>query len=177
MVSICWQGVVPVPALPSLSQARVLKVSCYDQLPHNCTWRSLWHQRFGHPRAAVLTRLSSGPMVRGLNVSVNPCSQCPSVCDSCVREKQAQPHLPGRSERAKQPLERLHVDAVGPLPVSALDGCRYFLMVVDECTHYCDAVPIRSKSEISGQLKRVILTWQRQAQNVVRYRAIEERCC
>jgi Integrase core domain/GAG-pre-integrase domain len=163
------EGLVPDPAMPSLSQARAFKVSCSDQLPHNCTWRNLWHQRLGHPGAANFTRLSSGTMVRGLNVPLHPCSQCPTVCDNCVRGKQAHPHLPGRSQRAKQPLERLHVDTVGPLPVTALEGCRYFITVVDEFTHYCAALPIRSKSNIPGQLKRVILTWQRQAQHVVRY--------
>jgi hypothetical protein len=30
-------GVVPIPAMPSLNVARAFKVSCSDQLPHNCT--------------------------------------------------------------------------------------------------------------------------------------------
>jgi hypothetical protein len=107
----------------------------------------------------VISRLSDSHMVEGLKVSLRSCPDCPPFCDSCVRGNQAQPHMPTRQERAERPLQRVHADTVGTLPVTALDGCRYFLTVVDEAFGYCAAVPVKTKAEKPGKFKRLLVRW------------------
>ena len=103
-----------------------------SQLPHNCKLRTLWHAKLGHPSSAVMSRFSKEPLVTGLPVSLIPCSKCPPVCEACIQGKQTRPPFGQSSRPAQTVLERIHVDTVGELPVTAVTGEKYWVTVVDE---------------------------------------------
>ena len=134
------------------------------QLPHNCKLRTLWHARLGHKDAsAVMSRLSKEPLVTGLPVSLIPCSECPPVCEACIQGKQTRPPFGQSSRPAQTVLERIHVDTVGELPVTAVTGEKYWVTVVDEYTHYVAAIPVKTKAEIPRRLKDLLLFWENQS--------------
>ena len=59
------------------------------------------------------------------------------ICEACEIGKQIR-----ASHKAKfmvsttRPLELLHMDLIGPVPVQSLGGCSYTLVVVDDFSRY-----------------------------------------
>ncbi|CAI7834999.1 unnamed protein product [Closterium sp. NIES-53] len=117
----------------------------------------LWHHRLGHPS---LLRLHS--MHYHLLVSVLPRSLPP------LPRSLAPPWLPcvkGRQRTAPRssfplttvPLQTLHMDVWGPAPVHGTDQEHYFLLVVDDYTHYTVVFPLRNKAAVRG----VLIPWIR----------------
>ena len=129
---------------------------------HDCTLRRLWHERLGHPGKTASERLDREGLCTGIPVSLLPCTQCDTHCDSCVRGKQSKPPFPESSNKPDRILHRIHADTVGELPVSGMGGERYFLTVVDECSGYCEVVPVQHKSSVAQELINVIERWERQ---------------
>lgn len=129
---------------------------------HDCKLRKLWHDRLGHPGKTASERLDREALCRGIPVSLIPCSQCDTHCDSCVRGKQARPPFPESNSSPTRILHRIHADTVGELPTSGMGGERYFLTVVDEFSSYCEVIPVQHKSSIAHELIAVIERWERQ---------------
>ena len=58
-------------------------------------------------------------------------------CKSCVEGKlHKTPFLSGGRKQAEVPLGLVHSDVCGPLSAESLSGVRYFLIFVDDKTHY-----------------------------------------
>jgi hypothetical protein len=51
------------------------------------------------------------------------------------------------SHRAETPLELVHSDVCGPLPVTSIDGYRYYCIFVDDATRFTEIALLKSKSE------------------------------
>jgi hypothetical protein len=58
------------------------------KIKHDCKLRKLWHARLGHPGKTASERIERENLCTGIPVSLLPCSQCDTHCDSCVRGKQ-----------------------------------------------------------------------------------------
>lgn len=123
----------------------------------------LWHQRLGHVSWDNLSKLVKGGLVRGVSVPprhFNVASKC--TCDVCVMAKHRRAPFHSRPDRAEEPLKVVHSDVCGPYPVVSLGGGKYVLTVLDECTEYAATIIMRSKEEVSGHLKSVLLRWEKQ---------------
>ncbi|KAG3194799.1 hypothetical protein PC128_g9037 [Phytophthora cactorum] len=67
-------------------------------------------------------------------------------CLSCTYAKSHRNPFNKRNvERAKFPLEKVHTDMAGPLQVSTLSGCKYFLTFIDDFTGYTFIYIIKRK--------------------------------
>ncbi|CAI7908525.1 unnamed protein product, partial [Closterium sp. NIES-54] len=64
------------------------------------------------------------------------------------------------------PLQNLHMDNWGPASVGGTDQERYFLLVVDDYTHYTTVFPLRCKADVSG----VLIPWIRATHRQLRER-------
>jgi hypothetical protein len=103
----------------------------------------LWHRRFAHMGYSNLSKVVS--MVDGFVVPPAVfAAQAATVCEPCVAAKQhCVPH-PSTSTVSTQPLQLLHTDLCRPMPVTALDGCKYFVTVLDgllQAGRCCASVP------------------------------------
>ncbi|CAI7809483.1 unnamed protein product [Closterium sp. NIES-53] len=77
-------------------------------------------------------------------------------CLPCVEGRQrAAPHS-SSFPPTTAPLQTLHMDVWGPARVRGQDRERYFLLVVDDYTHYTTVFPLRSKGEQNGIAERRI---------------------
>ncbi|CAI7913919.1 unnamed protein product, partial [Closterium sp. NIES-54] len=115
----------------------------------------LWHHRLGHPS---LPRMHSSLLVSGLPRSLPPLprSLAPS-CLPCVKGWQrAAPHSSSFPPTIA-PLQTLHMDVWGPARISGQDQERYFLLVVDDYTHYTTVFPLQSKADV----RSVLIPWIR----------------
>ncbi|KAI7952479.1 hypothetical protein MJO29_008110 [Puccinia striiformis f. sp. tritici] len=57
---------------------------------------------------------------------------------------------------ASKPFEEIHLDVVGPISPSSREGHKYFLTVVDSCTRFCSAIPIKRKSDVPATISQAV---------------------
>ena len=55
--------------------------------------------------------------------------------------------------RATKPLELIHSDLHGPLPVQAKNGSKYWVTFIDDATRFWSVVSIRQKSDTFAAFK------------------------
>lgn len=103
----------------------------------------LWHRRFAHINKDYI--LNSVGKVRGLpplkNVDVN--------CEPCkIGKAKRVSFRPIGKIRSVRPLELLHLDVAGPLPVKTRRGNRYFLTIVDDFSRKVCVYLLEEKSQV-----------------------------
>ncbi|CAI7839310.1 unnamed protein product, partial [Closterium sp. NIES-53] len=120
----------------------------------------LWHHRLGHPSLPCLQGMSSRVLVSGLPRSLPPLPPGPApTCVPCVEGRQrAAPHS-SEFPPTEALLQTLHMDVWGPAPVRGQGHERYFLLVVDDYSHYTTVSPLHSK----GDVTEVLIDWIRAA--------------
>ncbi|GMF26093.1 unnamed protein product [Phytophthora fragariaefolia] len=133
----------------------------------------LLHKRLGHPNVRILHNLPRNQTITGLDEeAVNPRAQF--FCTACTLAKSHRsPFNSNRIvERAQYPLEKVHTDIGGPLPVPSLTGCRYFLIFIDDFSRYMFTYPIKSRSQVYEcyeDFRRKALNIFRRDVNVLEY--------
>ena len=102
----------------------------------------MWHARFGHLSFDALDWLER--MVRGLpHIKYRG-----ELCDSCLARKHRRLPFPKATKyRAEEALELVHSDLCGPIMLATCDGRRYFLLLMDDCSHYMWLQLLTSKDE------------------------------
>lgn len=115
----------------------------------------LLHRRLGHLGETSIKTLIRYKAIEGLPaVYTPPPAPFQTVCVPCIQGKlQASPH-PLLRRRASRPLERVHVDLVGPLPKS-VKGHRYWLTIVDDHSRYGWTILLHTKD----QAKHKLIEW------------------
>lgn len=76
-------------------------------------------------------------------------------CEACIARKIFKATITVLKEkqiRSKQPLERIHIDLIGPFSKQWL-GKKYPFTIMDEYSRYCTAIPIYTKSDIKEKVK------------------------
>ncbi|UYV78679.1 hypothetical protein LAZ67_16002366, partial [Cordylochernes scorpioides] len=105
----------------------------------------LWHQRFCHVNNDAIERMAKGGLVKGLEIS----SMDRSLCDDCcVAKSTKEPHKPIRNIRSKRPLELVHTDICGPMPVISIGGSAYFLTFIDDYSRKITLFCLKHKNEV-----------------------------
>jgi transposase InsO family protein len=69
-----------------------------------------------------------------------------SKCEACIFCKQKREAFPTSSWRATKYLELIHSDICGPME-SSFDGCRYFILFIDDHTRMTWVYFLKEKSE------------------------------
>lgn len=88
--------------------------------------------------------MSTQGLVRGLP----PLKHAHCFCPPCVEGKQHRSPFPRQSVTSTQrPLQLLHTDLCGPLPVVSRNNSRYFMILVDDFSRYCWIFFLKKKSE------------------------------
>ncbi|UYV69226.1 hypothetical protein LAZ67_6002891 [Cordylochernes scorpioides] len=107
--------------------------------------KELWHKRFCHVNNDAIERMAKGELVKGLEIS----SMDRSLCDDCcVAKSTKEPHKPIRNIRSKRPLELVHTDICGPMPVRSIGGSAYFLTFIDDYSRKITLFCLKHKNEV-----------------------------
>ncbi|CAI7770021.1 unnamed protein product [Closterium sp. NIES-54] len=127
----------------------------------------LWHHRLGHPSVQRLRSMHRRVLVSGLPRVLPPLPPSPAPpCLPCVEGRQrAAPHS-SSFPPTEAPLQTLHLDVWGPARIRGQGHERYFLLVVDDYTHYTTVFPLRTK----GGVLDVLIPWIRAAHLQLRER-------
>lgn len=118
----------------------------FSNLSHNCFFTSseLLHKSLGH--------VSYRRIRQRLGIPLKDFS----TCEACAVAKITKGSFHTRHSTASKPFEEIHLDIVGPISPSSREGHRYFLTVVDSCTRFCAAIPLRSKSDVAESIAQAI---------------------
>ena len=88
-------------------------------------------------------------LVDGIDKIVGKEDFCEGCAYGCLKQKSHPP----MGTITKCHLERVHIDLCGPIP-NSLGGNQYFLLIIDEHTHYHWVKFLLKKSDMSAQLKK-----------------------
>lgn len=133
------------------------------------------HSRLGHPSHPVAHQV--GALFPSYAGAVKSESKN-SICEACVRGK-ATRSLPKFSttvgSTVKAPLELVHSDVCGPFSQTSLTDDRYFVVFVDDYTHFMAAYPIKRKSDVYECARSYFLQSERFFHNRGGYKPIAFR--
>ncbi|KAI5335957.1 hypothetical protein L3X38_026091 [Prunus dulcis] len=128
-------GIYPIPCtLPSQSKA----MAFLGQKASS----SLWHRRLGHPTNAVVKLILKNSQLESLN------DDSSMIFSSCLHGKMHRLPFTDTHIKTRIPFSRIHSDVWGPSHFKSLDGYRYFVSFLDECTGYLWLFPLVNKSEV-----------------------------
>ena len=112
----------------------------------------LWHRRLGHlgyDNLAKLTNMSTGINLTSADIKTTSADSC----DACILGKQHRLPFNASTTITSKPLELLHTDLCGPMPVPSHGGNLYFITLLDDHTGYSLISPLRRKSDAAAFLK------------------------
>jgi hypothetical protein len=103
----------------------------------------LWHRRLDHPGHEALSKLES----------IVPCSieDCSDLCHACQLGRHVRLPFPVSSSRVSNKFDLIHCD-LWTSPVVSVSGYKYYLVILDDCTHYLWTFPLRLKSDTFSTL-------------------------
>ena len=118
----------------------------------------LWHRRFGHLGYRSLARLASAKMVDGLAVPPEAFATAAhdGLCEPCVLAKQQRAPFPNSQSQSARPLELLHMDVCGPLPVASLGGSKYVVTFLDDFSRLSVVKPVARKSCVPDVVRATV---------------------
>lgn len=128
-----------INSIRSVSQASSSDRNNYD----------LWHQRLGHISKNKFQELKVNKMVEDSN-HIETVVPTDNLCEACLNGKQTR--LPFNQTKDKshinRPLLVVHSDVCGPITPQTIDNKNYFVLFVDQYTHYCVTYLITYKSDV-----------------------------
>ncbi|KAJ9540986.1 LOW QUALITY PROTEIN: hypothetical protein OSB04_027492 [Centaurea solstitialis] len=105
----------------------------------------VWHRRLGHPGAAVFQFLLSRKFIA--------CSsQNSSLCHACQLGKHCRLPFSLSATKTSHVFELIHSD-LWTSPVTSLSGFKYYVLFLDDYSHFLWVFPLRAKSEVFSVFK------------------------
>jgi transposase InsO family protein len=104
------------------------------------TTSSLWHHRLDHLGPSILAKLRNM-----LVISYNKSSTC--LCHACQLGKHVRLPFSHSTSVTNAPFDLLHYD-VWTSPVLSNSVFKYYLVLLDDFSHYCSSFLLRLKSEV-----------------------------
>jgi hypothetical protein len=97
---------------------------------------STWHRRLGHPGPDVLSQLSRSSTI------TCPRASFESLCHAYQLGRHIRLPFPSSSSRAVRAFDLIHCDLLTS-PIPSVSGYKYYLVILDDCTHYSWTFPLR----------------------------------
>lgn len=94
----------------------------------------------GHPNSQVLSQLSS---IKAISIS----KSTKAVCESCRLGKSSSLPFSASKYVASRSLERVHCDLWGPSPTVSAQGFHFYVIFIDNWSHFCWFYPLKFKSD------------------------------
>src|SRR6266542_1484092 len=107
---------------------------------------TVWHRRLGHLGREAFSHLVSSSLL--------PChkqSSDPSLCHACQLGHHVRLPFHLSSSRATTPFDLIHCD-LWTSPLLNIPGYKYYLVILDDISHYTWTFPLRLKSDVFSVL-------------------------
>ncbi|CAL9242897.1 unnamed protein product, partial [Arabidopsis halleri] len=107
---------------------------------------TLWHRRLGHPGINTLNSLATSGFIH-LNKT-----DMTTLCHACQLGKHVRLPFHSSNSRAFKSFDLIHSD-LWTSPVSSISGINYYVIFLDDCSHFVWVYHLRRKSDtFSGYL-------------------------
>jgi len=106
---------------------------------------SLWHCHFTHYNYADVKRMIEHKLVTGLVLDSD--NKPDPICEPCIAEKISANPFPPSANYNRSPLALVHSDLHGPLSVTTHQGYKYWIIFIDDSTHFRSIHLLKSKSQ------------------------------
>jgi hypothetical protein len=127
-----WLPVSAASTSPSSSSSAALAVT---------TSFTTWHRRLGHPGRDVLAQISHSGDISCTRTTAE------HLCQACQLGRHVRlPFSSSSSSHAAHAFDLIHCD-VWNSPVLSISGYKYYLMIIDDFSHYSWTFPLRAKSD------------------------------
>ena len=113
----------------------------------------LWHKRLGHPSHNILRILKSQK-----EISIFNWTKTPSICVSCQLGKSCKLPFKLSNKKSQFPLEKIHCDLWGPVPINSTQNFRFYALFIDNCTRFSWLFPLKHKSNFFLLFHKVLTT-------------------
>jgi hypothetical protein len=100
---------------------------------------STWHHRLGHPGHDALSSVSRSSFISYTSTTHD-------FCHACQLGKHTKLPFFSSSSRAEKVFNLLHLD-LWISPVVSVSGSKYYLVILDDFTHYLWTFPLKQKSD------------------------------
>ena len=118
-----------------------------------------WHQMMGHYSMKTIVDMAIGMVTRMVLKDVPGDLLKMDSCLSCtLATVQHLPFKTGHTSRT-MPLELIHGDIVGPMPVESVSCCMYGFVLMDKYSHASWVLSLRVKSNVPAEFE----VWARSA--------------
>jgi hypothetical protein len=110
------------------------------------TSSTTWHRRLGHPRRDALMQLNRSATI--------PCTRSHDehLCHVCQLGRHVRLTFSSSSSHATHAFDLVHCD-LWTSPITSMSGYKYYLVVLDDFSHYVWTFPLRAKSETFPALR------------------------
>jgi histone deacetylase 1/2 len=108
---------------------------------------TLWHRRLGHLSNQALSHLASA-----FHIPCNKVSPSYSLCHACQLGKHIRLPFDTSTTRTSCPFELIHCD-LWTSPLASISGYKYYLVILDDFTHFLWTFPLRLKSDAFPAIK------------------------
>ena len=129
------------------------------------TW--LWHKRLGHPSFYLLHFLF---LTLVPNKSVSEIS-----CEACELEKHHRATFHSSINKSTIPFSRIHTDVWGPSHITTVNGFRWYVSFIDDCTRTTWVYLMKEKNVVFSIFKNFHKMICTQFNTVVRIVRSDER--
>jgi len=114
----------------------------------------LWHKCFGHASNKKLEKLANKNMVEGMPYKI---SNSTKICETCLKRKQHKlPFKKLKPQKGSRILDIVHTDLCGPISPTALKGFKYFIIFIDDFSHFTIIYLLKEKSETFNIFKEYV---------------------
>jgi transposase InsO family protein len=123
-----------------------------------------WHRRLGHPSDARFTAtiklMEIGDIKRPIGF----------ICKDCIQGKSFRPTFYNSLNRAKESLQLVHLDVIGPIKYLGNNDERFILNIIDDFSKFMTTFSLSTKD--SNTLKDLFIDWaiwsERQSQKTLK---------
>jgi histone deacetylase 1/2 len=99
-----------------------------------------WHCRLGHPDRDVLTQISRGGDISCTRTTAE------HLCQACQLGRHVRLPFSSSSSHASHLFDLIHCDVWTSLVLN-ISGYKYYLVIIDDFSHYSWTFPLRAKSD------------------------------
>jgi hypothetical protein len=110
------------------------------------TSTTTWHRRLGHPGRDAFLQLTRSATI--------PCTRSPEehLCHACQLGRHVRLPFSSSSSHATHVFDLVNCD-LWTSPITSMSGYKYYLVVLDDFSHYVWTFPLRAKSETFPTLR------------------------
>jgi hypothetical protein len=84
------------------------------------------------------------------------------VCGYLLSAKQTRATHPWSNLHALSPVEPVHSDVTGPMPVERFGGLKYVVKTMHDFLRYYKVMCVANKAVVARKVAEVVLQWERQ---------------